>query len=336
MKKTLLFAVSSARFNALFSTVDLQRIREAVDVVDAAAPDQPDLSFLMRHIMDADIVVTSWGTARIDSTVIDCAPRLRLMCHAAGSVKPYVSDALWSAGVRVSSAAVAIAPGVAEFCLGLILTASKRVPWVADHVRQGGWSEGLKVFGGPSEIFRQKIGVIGAGYVGRILIGLLQHFPCDVYLYDPYCSAEMATQLGAQKIGLLDEIFSLCDVVSLNAPVTEETRGMLRGSHFALLREGALFINTARGVLINEPEFIEALRTGRFVACLDVTDPVEPPPPDHPFRQLPNVLLTPHIAGAVAQNLWRIGACVADEVEAFVSGNPLRFEVKHDLLDRMA
>jgi phosphoglycerate dehydrogenase-like enzyme len=178
--------------------------------------------------------------------------------------------------------------------------------------------------------------VIGAGYVGRILIGLLQHFPCDVFLYDPYYSVEHARQLGARKLESLDEVFSTCDVVSLNAPVTSETKGMLRGRHFALLRDGALFINTARGVLVNESELIEELRTGRFVACLDVTDPVEPPPADHPFRVLPNVLLTPHIAGAVAQNLFRIGACVADEVEAFVNGRPLQFEVKREQLDRIA
>ncbi|MCL4507007.1 MAG: hydroxyacid dehydrogenase [Chloroflexi bacterium] len=336
MKPRLLFAVADRHFHTIFADSDLNRIRAAADVVAAPVPDVADQAFLMRYLPEAQVVVSSWGTARLDAAVIAAAPHLQLLCHGAGTVKPYVSDALWEHGVRVTSASAAIAPGVAEYTLGLILAASKRIPWLSEGIRAGGWRDSLDRFGGPTEIYRQKIGVIGAGYVGRLVIGLLQHFSCTVLLYDPYCSADEARRLGVEKVDSLDMIFRECDVVSLHAPVTDETRGMLRGHHFALLREGALFINSARGVLINEPEFIAELSKGRFVACLDVTDPVEPPPADHPFRRLPNVLLTPHIAGAVAQNLLRIGAMVAEEVEAFSGGQPPHYEVRREQLDRIA
>ena len=101
---------------------------------------------------------------------------------------------------------------------------------------------------------------------------------------------------------------------------------MIRGRHLALLPEGAVFINTARGAVVHEQEMIEELTKGRIVACLDVTDP-EPPSADSPLRNLPNVILTPHIAGAAAQNRKRIGAFIADEIEAFVHNRPLSFEV---------
>lgn len=110
---------------------------------------------------------------------------------------------------------------------------------------------------------------------------------------------------------------------------------MIRGEHFRLLPPGALFVNTARGAIIHEQEMIEELRKGRFVACLDVTEQ-EPPAPGHPLRELPNVWLTPHEAGAVAQNLLRIGAFVADEVEAHAAGRPLKYEVKQEQLSHIA
>jgi phosphoglycerate dehydrogenase-like enzyme len=225
---------------------------------------------------------------------------------------------------------------VAEFCLGLMITASKRVYWLADHVRRGHWSkEGLDIFGPPFEIYRQKVGIIGASFVGRKLLELLGPMECELLLYDPYCTAEEARTLGATKVQTLEEIFSQCRVVSLNAPVTAQTAGMIRGAHFALLGPGSLFINTARGVIVNQQEMVKELSRGRFVACLDVTSP-EPPELDDALRRLPNVLLTPHIAGAMAENLARIGEFVAEEIASYCAGRPLRGEVKREQLETIA
>jgi phosphoglycerate dehydrogenase-like enzyme len=212
-----------------------------------------------------------------------------------------------------------------------MLTATKRAFWGGLATRQGQWSESLGAFHGPQEIYQQNIGVIGASHVGKQLVRLLQNFNCNVLLYDPYCTAPQARALGAEKVETLEELFSQCMVVSLNAPLTAQTRHMIRGAHFKLLQPGALFINTARGAIIEEAEMIQELRTGRFVACIDVTDP-EPPAADHPLRHLPNVWLTPHEAGAVAQNLQRIGTFVADEIEAFVAGEPLHYPVMQQQL----
>ncbi|MDO9541508.1 MAG: NAD(P)-dependent oxidoreductase [Kiritimatiellia bacterium] len=223
---------------------------------------------------------------------------------------------------------------MAEFCLGLILMAPKRTFWAGLAVRQGAWRDGLKCFGGPFEIYQQKIGVIGASHVGRHLIRLLQNFTCDVLLFDPYCTAEQADKIGARKVESLEEFFAQCRVVSLNAPSTPETRRMIRGRHFAMLPEGAVFINTARAAIIDNAEMISELRKERFVACLDVTD-IEPPPANDILRSLPNVWLTPHEAGCVAENLGRLGTLVVDEISFFANHTPLKHEVTKEQLARI-
>jgi phosphoglycerate dehydrogenase-like enzyme len=327
MKKSVLFAVAQNKYATVFTPEDLARIERACQRIAAPTPQLPDRAFLLEHIAEANIIITSWGTAALDEEVMAKAGRLQLLAHAAGTVKPVVSDALWERGVRVTSASAAISFGVAEFCLGMILLGGKRTFWGGMGTRQNQWRQGIECFQGPHEIYNQTIGVIGASHVGRQLIRLLQNFRCQVLLFDPYCDAAKAQALGARKVDSLDELFSRSIAVSLNAPATEQTRHMIRGAHFRLLPPGALFINTARGNIVHEVEMIEELRSGRFVACLDVTDP-EPPAADSPLRQLPNVWLTPHMAGAVAQNLLRIGTFVADEVEAFCQGQPAHYPVE--------
>ena len=272
MKKKVLFAVDPCHFSKLFDPSDLGRIGRSCEIVPAPARESPDKNFLLRHIGQAHVVITSWGTAALDDQIVAEAGQLELLAHAGGTVKPVVSAALWAKGVRVTSAAAALADGVAEFCLGLILTATKRAFWAGLATRQGAWLDSLNLFHGPQEIYRQNIGVIGAGHVGKRLIRLLRHFDCQVLLYDPYRSTTQAQVLGACKVETLEELFTQCSVVCLNAPSTPETQRMIRGAHFRLLRPGALFINTARGAVVDETEMIEELQTGRFVACIDVTD----------------------------------------------------------------
>lgn len=137
----VLFAVNNYFFSSLFSEQDLTRVRSMCDFAVEYAPPEVDKDYLLANIEDADIVVTSWGTPALDADVMSRAKRLRLLTHAAGSVKPVVSDALWDAQVRVTSAAAAIAYGVAEYCLGLILTATKRAFWASNGTSVGQWQE---------------------------------------------------------------------------------------------------------------------------------------------------------------------------------------------------
>lgn len=334
-KKRVLIAINRHWYPSLLSKFDLERLHTLADIVNKDIPAVADRKFLLDQVPDADIVLTSWDTANFDEEVLNSAPRLKLLSHAAGSVRPVVSDGLWQRGIKVTSAASAISHGVAEFCLGLILMATKRVFWLSRGTENGCWMEPAGCFGGLFELYQQNIGVIGAGHIGKRLIRLLKNFDCNVFAYDPYLTAEQAKALGCGKLDTLEELFATCRVVSLNAPTNEGTRNMLRGHHFAAFRPGSVFVNTAGSIQINEAEFIQELRKGTFVACIDRCE-IEPCPLDHPYRTLPNVILTPHIAGTAAENRLRIGTFAINEIEAFLHEKPLIHEVTAESLAAMA
>jgi phosphoglycerate dehydrogenase-like enzyme len=157
------------------------------------------------------------------------------------------------------------------------------------------------------------------------VLRLLAPFDLRPLLADPYVTAADAAELGAELVELPD-LFRRSDVVSVHAPALPETRGLVSAALLALLPDGATLINTARGALIDEYALIAQLRTGRISAVLDVTEP-EPPAVDSPLWQLPNVLLTPHAAGALGTELFRLGTCAADELARFAAGEPLAFAV---------
>ncbi|HET6487017.1 MAG TPA: hydroxyacid dehydrogenase [Spirochaetia bacterium] len=335
MAPRILYGLGQALYEKIFPPTAVKKIAAVCEVLPIPVTQRPNREWLVESARRAEIVVSGWDTPMVDAAVLAASPGLKLVAHAAGSIKPMMSPEAWQRGVRVTGASSAIAIGVAEFCVAMMLTAAKRVYWFSQRTRQGHWNRTDEAYGPALEIYHQKVGIIGASQVGRHLIKLLQSFDCEVLVYDPYWTRERLQALGARKVDTVDEIFTECRVVSLNAPTTKETEGMIRGRHFAMLREGSVFVNTARGILINQDEMVEQLRRGRFVACIDVTTP-EPLPVDHPLRTLPNVILTPHEAGAMAENLMRIGEFIADEVERYAAGAPLVGEVKQSQLDTIA
>jgi phosphoglycerate dehydrogenase-like enzyme len=182
--------------------------------------------------------------------------------------------------------------------------------------------------------YRRAIGIVGASRIGRKVINLLKGLDCNVLLYDPFVTRDDPIAAGVELVEL-DVLMARSDVVSLHAPSLPSTRGMIGAKQLKLMRDGATFINTARGALVDEAALIAELQTGRISAVIDVTDP-EIPPPDSPLFELPNVLLTPHMAGAVGSERARLGRLVANEIERFIAGEPLQFAVEARLLERLA
>ena len=178
------------------------------------------------------------------------------------------------------------------------------------------------------------VGIVGAGYVGRKVIHLFQAFGARMLVYDPLLSPKTATELGALPQSL-DELLAESDVVSLHAPVLPETRGMIGAVQLARLRDGALFINTARAALVDEDALLSELRSGRISAAIDVFA-TEPLPPDSPFRVLPNVILSPHAAGHTTDTYLRKGQAMVEDVRRYLRGEPLVFEVSAQMLPTMA
>jgi phosphoglycerate dehydrogenase-like enzyme len=176
--------------------------------------------------------------------------------------------------------------------------------------------------------------VIGAGYTGRCVIKLLTALNAEVWVYDPYLTPADADALGVRKV-TLDELLANAAVVTMQAPPTDETYHMIGARELRLLQDGAIFINTARSHLVDETALLAELQSGRIQAALDVFDQ-EPLPPDHPLRQLENVILTPHIAGASQQARLRQGQIIVDEIARFVAGEPLQYGVTEAMLATMA
>ncbi|MBT2507113.1 hydroxyacid dehydrogenase [Streptomyces sp. ISL-98] len=285
-------------------------------------------------LADAEVLFTCWGATPLTAQVLDAAPKLRAVIHAAGSVKHHITDACWDRGIAVTSAAAANALPVAEYTLAAILFAGKRVLHSADRYRAlrtaHDWREELHAAGN----YRRTVGIIGASRIGRRVIELLRPFDLRVLLYDPYVTPQEAEALGAEPAAL-DDLCAQSSVVSVHAPQLPATHHMISADRLASMPTGATLINTARGSLVDESALLTELASGRLNAVLDVTDP-ELPPPDSPLYDLPNVLLTPHIAGSLGGELHRMADRSLDELERYAAGLPFADPVHPAALDHSA
>jgi phosphoglycerate dehydrogenase-like enzyme len=178
------------------------------------------------------------------------------------------------------------------------------------------------------------VGVISASQVGRCLLKLLPQFDMRALLYDPYVTAEQAKALNAEKVEL-DALFERSDVVTCHAPSIPATKHMVNAARLAKMRDGAVFINTARGTCVDENALIAELQKKRIWAFLDVFDP-EPPPPESPMYRCPNLTLTPHIAGSTGRGRLRLGEQACKELRSFFKKNMVQYGVTKKQLDTMA
>ncbi|MFF8726804.1 hydroxyacid dehydrogenase [Streptomyces sp. NPDC015171] len=291
----------------------------------------PALTVRLAH---AEVLFTHWGAPPLTEDVLHRMPRLRAVVHAAGSVKHHVTEAVWKRGITVSSAAEANAVPVAEFTLAAILFAGKRVVDVARAYGRTRTPPALLPYYRGHGNYRRTIGVVGASRVGRRVLGLLRPFDLHVLLHDPYVDPAEARALGAEPAGL-DELAARSDVVTIHAPQLPETRHMFDARRLALLKDGATLVNTARGSLVDTDALTPHLITGRLGAVLDVTEP-DTPPPGSPLYTLPNVLLTPHIAGSLGNELGRMTDWAIDEVARYAHGLPFAHGVGPEELTRSA
>jgi phosphoglycerate dehydrogenase-like enzyme len=323
-KPRIALLVPPAQLSRMFTEEALARLSRLGQVVRGDGTSGEIAADLPELLMNADVAVTGWGAPPIPAELF--GPRLKLVAHAAGSVKRLVPQEVVDRGVQVSHAANVIADAVCEYALTLILMGLRRphemntkiqsgTPW-----RQAAFSEAHTLAG-------RTVGVVGAGYVGRKVLRLLEALGAQTLVFDPYAK-DIAT------VGL-DELFERSEIVTLHAPITPETKHMVKAQHFAKLRDGALFVNVARSWLLDEDALLKELRTGRFWAALDVFDQ-EPLPSDSPFIGLSNVLVTPHQAGHTVDTQARQGAAMVDEVERFLRGEPLKHHIKPEAFSLMA
>lgn len=274
----------------------------------------------------AEAIFSGWGMARVDEEFLDFFPRLKIIFYGAGTIRSFSSEAMWARGVRVTTAASANAESVAEFTLAQILLSLKRMWSQSLAFREGG----ADVLGGASPgNVGSTVGLISLGVIGRLVAERLKSYHHEVIAYDPFVSSEDAAALGVKLVSL-EELFEQADAVSCHTPLLEATRELLQRPHFAAMKRGATFINTARGAVVDEDAMCAVLeeRPDLF-ALLDVTV-LDQPLPDSPLRRLPNVLVSPHIAGCLGPECRRMGQLMIDELDRYLEGRPLLYELDRE------
>ena len=261
--------------------------------------------------------------APVTGAMLDRLPELKLIAVSRGGPVNIDMAAARDRGVKVVNAPGRNASAVAEFTLGAILAETRLIRLGHESLREGEWRGDLyRADTTGEELSALTVGLIGYGEIGRRVVPLLLPFGCRILVDDPYVELSEAHRAAGVVQTDLDGLLAESDVVSLHARVTDETRGFLGAAQFARMKRGATFINTARGPMVDYDALYAALRDGHLRGAMLETFWQEPPPPDAPLLRLPNVTLTPHIAGASLTTVRRAAQMMAEEVRRHFAGEP--------------
>lgn len=286
---------------------------------------------------DCHFIFSTWGCPAWDEDFLaEHFPQLEALFYAAGSVQAFGRSYL-NRGVRIFAAPSTNAIPVADYCLAQIILASKGYFTLARQRSNMTMEEAVNLGRNYMGSYGMRIGLIGFGQIARLLTKKIHQVLAlaEVSVYDPYVSREELETYGAKPADL-DLIFSSSEVVSNHLPNLPTTQAMLNREHFEKMPKYATFINTGRGAQVVEDDLAEILRERPdLTALLDVTFP-EPPQEGHPFYHLPNLFLTPHIAGSSGREVQRMGAAVFDAFEKYEQDLNSDMEVRIEDLEKMA
>jgi D-3-phosphoglycerate dehydrogenase len=255
------------------------------------------------------------GSKPVSAAVLRAAPALRIVAKNGAGVDSVDMEAARTQGVAVAVAQAANAPAVAEHALALMLALVRQLPQLDQQVRAGGWA-GSNWQG--RDFRGSTVGIVGYGAIGRATAQLAAALGAKVLVLRP---AGQADDFDCEPD--LRQLLPRVDILSLHCPLTEQTRGLIGANELALLRPGSLLINTARGPVVDEAALLAALESGHLGgAGLDTFD-IEPLPQGHPLARLPQVLLTPHVAGVTRQAALRVATLTAANIVDHLAGRPL-------------
>lgn len=292
---------------------------------------------LAARIGECEALITGWGSPQLTPQVLDAAPRLRMVSHAAGSVRflfPDPPSEFFRRGLRMSTATPTMSRYVAELTLCLAIACLRRISHFREAMKGSDLWWGTYQEPVPDTLIEQRVGMVGLGSITWEFVRLIQPFGCELWCSTTHGDRARAAAAGIRMVGL-DDLLRNCRIICLFAAVRPDTIKMISRERLRLIPDGSVIINTARGRLIDEEAFIEELKSGRLWAGLDVTYP-EPPPADSPLRALPNVLLTPHVGGPVPSRYWDMAAFAVEELRRFFADEPLQGEVTEQRLEGMA
>ena len=279
---------------------------------------------------EAHAVITGWGAPCFDESLMQYAPNLKIIAHTGGSVATMAHRAIYDAGVHLVSANEVYAQSVAEGVIGYIMAAQRSIPYWSNVMREGGW--GRQGDHPTRALLEKNVGLIGFGAVCRYLTPMLAAFSCRVSAYDPFVDEARMAAFGVRKVSLEEAMNN--DIVSLHAPKTPETNGLIGAAQLALMPDGALLVNTARGNQLDEKALSAEVASGRLRCMLDVYEP-EPPAEDHPLRTQDGSLLIPHMAGPTIDRRPAATRFVLAEIARVFAGETPLHAIPYEYAMRM-
>lgn len=323
-KPEAIYSLASYAFTQIYGKNEQAQI---ADIFGGPPPliDPRNLGHTDHDLSEVRFIFSGWGCPATEADFFHKLPALELILYGAGATDHLATSALKASRVRLTSAIAINSVPVAEFTYACVILGLKNGVHLAArrYLHRTYDPEGLPPFRGTHQ---SRVGLVSLGCIGRLVAEKFRGTDVDLVAYDPFVSTEAAARAGARLIRL-EELFETSDVVSLHTPLNEKTKGMFTRELFARMKKGATLINTARARLIRTGD-LEAFLTDRpdAQAFIDVTYP-EVLPPESPLWQLPNVFLTPHIAGSYGNERHRLGQVMVSECKRFLAGEPLEHEV---------
>jgi phosphoglycerate dehydrogenase-like enzyme len=330
-KPKALFICHPPHFRSAYSLQTLERLGQLFEFEGRSwTPEEiQERPALLRGV---EVIFGSWGMLKLSDDNLKEADSLKAIFYAAGAIKGFTPESFWERGIKISSAWRSNAIPVAEFSVAMIILGLKRVlPSLRDTAINHRWQKLPQLRGN----YGSGVGLVSFGAIGRLVRKLLVPFGCPVSVYDPFLKPEIAKQEEVSMVSL-EKLFANNPVVSVHTPWLKETEKLITGDLLRSMPEGGTFINTSRGAVVDESAMIEVLRERPDLsAVLDVVYP-EPPSADSELYRLPNVFLTPHLAGSVGEEIARMGDSMAEEASRYLKGEPLQHEVTQAMVETMA
>ena len=333
--KAIFLANNKGNVDYVYPKSIIDGIKELTDLDDKNVYTQYDITENPEKFSDVEYIFSTWSMPGGDNDdFAQYFPKAKALFYAAGSVKYFAKQYL-DKGIKLFSAYAANAVPVAEFSLAQILLANKGYYRAVRSELTDGYEKASEISKAHVGNYGAKVGIIGVGMIGRKVIELLSPFKVDILVYDVFLSDEEAKSMGVKKASL-EELFSECDVISNHLANVPATVGIIKGEFFSMMKPNATFINTGRGAQVDEAGMLSVLAKREDIsAVLDVTID-EPPVKDSDLYRLKNVFLTPHIAGSQGCEVSRMAEYMLDEFRRFLSGEPPKYEITKEKLEKMA
>jgi D-3-phosphoglycerate dehydrogenase len=290
--------------------------------------DKPSEEQLEKIIADCDALIVRSQT-KVTAKIIEAAKKLRVIGRAGVGVDNVDVDAATARGIIVMNTPAGNTISTAEHTFSLLMSVARNIPQAHASMKSAQWDRAS--FKGV-ELYNKTLGVIGMGRIGTEVARRAIAFGMRVIAYDPFLSSSRAKTMQVELVEL-DELYARADFITVHVPLTDETRGLIDKKAFAKMKNGVRIINCARGGVIVEADLADALKSGKVAgAALDVFEE-EPPPKNFPLRDLPNVIMTPHLGAATTEAQESVGIEIAEAVRDALTGGIIRNAVNMPTLD---